>query len=87
MSPESWTLRHEEVRLEVRGARGTFRFSRLSAPDYTFRASLAAGLTLGEAAAHALGHDGAFDPGAALQALVGEGLMAAVGRTGAGDRP
>jgi hypothetical protein len=85
-SPESWTLSHEEVRLEVRGARGTFRFSRLSTPDYTFRASLAAGLMLGEAAAHALERDGAFDPGAALMRLAEEGLMAAVGRPDAGDQ-
>ena len=86
ISPESWTLSHEEVHVEVRGARGTFRFSRLSTPDYTFRASVAAGLTLGEAAAHALERDGAFDPGAALMRLVEEGLMAAVGRTTAGDQ-
>jgi hypothetical protein len=50
-SPESWELQHDEVRLEVRGARGMFRLSRLSAPEYAFRVSLAAGLTLGEAAA------------------------------------
>jgi hypothetical protein len=86
ISPESWTLGNEEVRLEVRGARGTFRFSRLSTPDYTFRASLAAGLTWGEAAAHALERDGTFDPGAALMTLAEEGLMAAVGRPDAGDQ-
>jgi hypothetical protein len=85
-SPESWTLRHEEARLEVRGARGTFRFSRLSASDYTFRASLAAGLTLGEAAVHSLEHDRAFDPGAALLALVDERLITAIGRPDAGDQ-
>lgn len=86
ISPESWALSPEEVRLEVRGACGTFRFSRLSTPDYTFRASLAAGLTLGEAAAHALERDGAFDPGAALMMLAQEGLMTAVGRIDAGDQ-
>ena len=85
-SPESWTLQHEDVRLEVRGARGTFRFSRLSAPDYTFRASLASGDTLGDAAARALECEKAFDPGAALLALLDERLMTSIGRADAGDR-
>lgn len=85
-SPESWTLRPEDTRLEVRGARGTFRFSRLSAGDHAFRASLGAGLTVGEAATHALEHDSAFDPGAALFALVDERLMTRVERTGVGER-
>jgi hypothetical protein len=43
LSPESWTLTAEVVHLEVRGARGSFRFSRLTAADYAFRASLSAG--------------------------------------------
>lgn len=85
-SPESWTLQHEEVRLEARGARGTFRFSRLSAPAHTFRASLASGDTLGDAAARALEFDKAFDPGAALLALLDERLMTSIGRPDAGDR-
>lgn len=84
--PESWTVRDEEVHLEVRGARGTFRFSRLTAPDYTFRASLASGDTLGGAAARALEFDKAFDPGTALLALLDERLMTSIGRPDAGDR-
>jgi hypothetical protein len=84
-SPESWTLRYEEARLEVRGARGTFRFSRLNAPDYTFRVSLAAGQTLGEAAAQALEQDKSFDPGTALLALIEDRLMTFIG-PGTGDR-
>lgn len=84
-TPESWTLREEDVHLEVRGARGTFRFSRLTAPDFTFRASLASGATFGDAAVRALELDAAFDPGAALLALVDERLMTSLG-PGAGDR-
>jgi hypothetical protein len=42
-APESWTLVDEEVRLEARGDRGSFRLMRLTAEDYAFRASLSAG--------------------------------------------
>src|SRR5262249_51764940 len=85
-SPKSWTLRDEEVHLEVRGARGALRFSRLTAPGYMFRASLAAGETLGEAAAHALELDTAFDPAAALVALIDARLVTFIGQSDAGDR-
>lgn len=85
-SPESWTLRGEEVYLEVRGSRGDLRFSRLSAPEYAFRARLAAGRALGDAAGMALALDDGFDPGAALLALLGESLVTAIGRSAAGDR-
>lgn len=78
-APESWTLCHEDVYLEVRGSRGTFRFSRLTAPDFAFRISLAAGRTFGDAAVRALELDPAFDPGAALRAVVDERLMTSIG--------
>lgn len=84
-TPESWTLREEDVHLEVRGARGAFRFSGLTAHDFAFRTSLAAGGTFGDAAARALELDAAFDPGAALLALVDERLMTSIG-PGVGDR-
>jgi hypothetical protein len=84
-SPESWELQHDEARLEVRGARGVFRFSCLSAPDYTFRVALATGRTWGEAAARALELDAAFDPGAALLALINERLVTSI-RPETGDR-
>lgn len=85
-SPESWTLRDEDVYLEVRGARGEFRFARLSAPEYTFRAQLAAGRALGDAAALALSADATFDPGTAFVALIGERLVTSIGRSATGDR-
>ena len=78
-SPESWTLIDEKVRLEVRGARGSFRFSRLSAGDFAFRTALAAGLTLGDAASRALELDPAFNPGAAFLTLLDEQLMTSIG--------
>jgi len=83
-SPASWTLVSEEVRIEARGARGSFRFSRLRAGDYTFRVSLAEGQTLGDAASRALEIDPAFDPGVALLTLVDEQLITSVGRSEAG---
>jgi hypothetical protein len=78
-SLEAWTLTDDEVHLEVRGARGSFRFSRLTAADYAFRASLSAGCTLGDAAADGVRKDLAFDPGAALVALLDEQLITAIG--------
>ena len=83
-SPESWTLREEDVRIEARGARGSFRFSRLSAGEYAFRASLSEGRTLGDAAGRALEVDPVFDPGVALLTLVDEHLITSVARSQAG---
>ena len=85
-SPASWTLVNEEVRIEARGARGSFRFSRLRAGDYTFRVSLAEGQTLGDAASRAREIDPAFDPGVALLTLVDEQLITSVGRSEAGGQ-
>ncbi len=77
-SPESWTLVDEEVRIEARGARGSFRFSRLSVGEYAFRVSLAEGRTLGDAGGRAIEIDPSFDPGRALLTLVDEQLIASV---------
>ncbi len=77
-SPESWTLCDEDVHVEVRGARGEFRFGRLSAAVFAFRTSLAWGRTLGDAARSALANDDAFDPGAALVAVFDEGLITSI---------
>ena len=84
-SPESWALVDGEVRVEARGSRGAFRFSRLSAGEYAFRVSLAAGHTLGDAAGRALEADPAFDPGVALLALVDDQLVTSVAGPQAGD--
>lgn len=86
-SPESWTLVDEEAYIEVRGARGSFRFSRLTVGEYAFRASLAHGHTLGDAAGHALEIDPAFDPGVALLDLVKARLITSIGRSPVGGQP
>ncbi len=79
-SPESWTLIEEPVYLEVRGARGSFRFTRLRAGELVFRRSVANGISLGDAASCALEIDPAFDPGAGLLSLLDERLMTCIGR-------
>ena len=84
-SPDAWTLRAEDVHLEVRGARGALRFTRLSAGFFAFRTALACGGTLGDAAARALALDDAFDPGAALVALLNEGVMTSLVKPGRGE--
>jgi len=86
-SPESWTIREEGVHLEVCGARGAFRFSRLTVGEFTFRACLATGATVGDAAAQALELDSTFDPGVAFLALADARLMVGVEMPDAGDRP
>jgi hypothetical protein len=83
-SLESWTLVDEEVRIEARGARGSFRFTRLSASAYAFRMSLAEGHALGDAAGRALKVDPTFDPGVALLTLVDEHLITSLGGSQAG---
>lgn len=85
-SRESWTLVDEDVRIEARGARGSFRFSRLAVGDYAFRVSLADGHTLGESAGRALEIDPSFDPGVALLALVDAQLIISIGRPEDGGR-
>jgi len=74
-APDRLVLSPEPVRLEIRGATGEFRFTRLSESDFVFRQALHRGGTLGEAAVLALeGADG-FDPGAALAGLFTAGLV------------
>jgi hypothetical protein len=82
---DSWTLGDDDTRLEVRGARGTFRFCRLTAADYAFRTALAAGRTLGHAAALALEIDPTFEAGAGLVTVFQEQLVVAVEPSRTGD--
>lgn len=74
-SAESWTLIDEDVHLQVRGARGAFRFSRLGAGEYVFRTSLAEGHSVGDATCRAVEGDRSFDPGRGFLALVDEQLI------------
>jgi hypothetical protein len=74
--PDAYVLERADVRLEIRGARGTFRFNRLDHATFAFRSALAQGHSLGAAAEQALDADPAYDPGRALTALVAERLLA-----------
>jgi hypothetical protein len=65
--------------IEIRGARAELSLARLDGATYTFRAALAAGARLGDAATGALEIDAKFDAGAALRMLVAAGL--AIGAT------
>lgn len=74
-APEQMAFEAQCTWLELRGARGRFTLRRLAAGDFTFRASLAAGDCLGDAAEAALGQEPSFDVTAALAALFAEGLV------------
>ena len=77
VAPERFVLVDAVTPIEVRGARGTFRLARLDAATFAFRAALASGRTVGEAADAALILAQGFDPGGALRALVGAELVTA----------
>ncbi len=77
-APATLTMDPLDVWLEVRGARGDCRVTRLSPGDWRFRLAIQSGFTLGRAAELAFTRDAAFDPGAALQAVFAAGLAAAI---------
>jgi hypothetical protein len=78
--PGGLRLCEEEVRLEVRrSAEGDVVFRRLGRADFALRRSLAAGCSLGAAAAAAAHADPAFDLSAALAALFGDTVLAGFG--------
>jgi hypothetical protein len=77
VAPERFVLVAADTRIEVRGARGTFRLVRLDAATFAFRTTLAAGRTVGDAADAALVLDQGFDPGGALRALADAELVMA----------
>jgi hypothetical protein len=83
-APARFALSDMEVWIEARGARGTLRFSRLTAAEFSFRVAIAEGLPLGEAAQHAWGTDSTFDPGLGLAAIVDGGLATSIGRRTSG---
>jgi hypothetical protein len=76
--PGQEPLQPAAVRLEVRGARGSFRCTRLDEGEFQFRSALHRGDTLGAAAARAMEADEQFDPGRALAALFTVALPVAV---------
>lgn len=74
-APANFEMLETTVWIELRGARGELRISRLSAGDFAFRDALQGRVALGAAAAHALTVDPTFDPGRALVALVEQRLI------------
>ena len=77
VAPERFVLVDAVTPIEVRGARGTFSLVRLDAATFAFRAALATGRTVGEAADTALILEEGFDPGDALRAVVDAELVTA----------
>jgi len=68
--PEELALPAKETTLQVKGTRGSFSFRRLEADVFAFRAALAEGRTVSEAAMRALELNAYFDAGEALRALI-----------------
>ncbi|MGH9163086.1 MAG: HvfC/BufC family peptide modification chaperone [Vicinamibacteraceae bacterium] len=77
-APDRFVLDRTDVWIEVRGARGTFDMRRLDRGHFAFRRAIQEGLSLGEAAESVLSAVDDFDAGAALQQVVGEGLVVAM---------
>ena len=76
-APERFVLPESDAFIEARGARGTVHLTRLDGATFTFRRALAAGGSIGDAAASALDLDASFDPGEALRLLVHADLVTA----------
>ena len=76
--PDRFVLEPDAVWLEIRGARGEIRMTRLTQPVFAFRAALGHGAALGDAAVAALDVAPTFDPGLALFDLFSEGLVVTV---------
>ena len=74
-APEQLAFLPQDTHLELRGARGRFSLRRLAPGEFTFRARLATGESLGRAAEAALAIQSSFDVSAALAALFAEGLV------------
>jgi hypothetical protein len=73
-APEAFVLPKTDAFVEIRGARGALRMTRLDPATFAFRAALCAGRSIAAAAEGALTCDEAFDAGAALQQLTQSGL-------------
>ena len=77
-APDQFMLKPETVWMELRGVRGELRLTRIGHADFVFRAAVAVGNLLGDAAVSALEIDGAFDVGQALITLLDDGLVAQI---------
>jgi Putative DNA-binding domain len=79
-APEHFSLQPGDLWLELRGARGELGINRLSHAEFAFRAALAVGESLTDAAVSALEIETGFDPGLALLTLVSDGLVVIINR-------
>lgn len=86
-APESYALAAEPVRLQIRGSRGSIRIDRLEPASFAFRAALAGGRTLGEAADAALAVDPGFGLEAGVAAVFADGLVIGARRESPEGRP
>jgi len=86
-APEQYAIAPAEIWLEIRGARGAFRMTRLDRGSFVFRCALREGDPIGAAAELALDADAAFDPGRALTAVMWEGLVTGIETNPAGANP
>jgi hypothetical protein len=76
--PARFVLVETVTLVEVLGARGAFRLTRLDEPNFAFRTALHRGRSIGDAADAALGMDATFDAGNALRDLVAAGLVTGI---------
>ena len=74
-APDRFVLTAAPTAIEVLGARGAVRLTRLDEATFAFRAALAVGRTIGDAADSTLAINATFDPGTALRALLNERLV------------
>jgi hypothetical protein len=72
---ERFVLEREGVCIEVQGARGSLKLTRLEPAAFTFRRALRMGSSIGHAAERALDRDAHFDAGAELRRAVDAGLV------------
>ena len=76
-APGQFSLQSGDAWIELRGARGDLQMNRLERASFAFRAALAAGQLLGDAAIAAIDLGPTFDAGQALRTLVADGLVIA----------
>jgi hypothetical protein len=79
-APDSFALSPCDASIEVYGARGEFRMSRMDAATLTFRQAILNRRSIGDAAESALDVDSIFNPGEALRTLIAAGLVVSIQR-------
>ena len=80
--PERFNIEAGDFWIELRGRRGDVTMARLTHAMFAYRAAIAGGQPIGDAAVAALEIDEEFDLGDALISLTAEGLVVEVNDTG-----